>query len=137
MSTAKKSYPSTHIQGRLTADPAVRTIPPKTEGQEARQILEFDVAVNPTREALEVVFVKAAIFGAKRIESAKAKLAKGCAVELSGDLKVRPYIHEGKPRASVEMEVSFGKLVVFGEAGEAPTKTSLFLFASEASEASE
>lgn len=132
MSTTKKSFPAVSIQGRLIAAPAVRTIPAKVEGEEARHVLEFDVILNPSREGLEVVFVKAIVFGAKRIESAKTKLTKGCAVELSGDLKVSSYMHESKPRASIEMQVSFGKLVVFNGAGEAPTKTSLF--AAETSE---
>jgi len=130
--STKKAYPSSAFNGRLTADPVERVIPAKTEGRQATPVLEFDVAVNPTRENLETIYIKAAVFGPKRIESAKAKLAKGSAVELRGDLKARPFIHENKPRVSLELEVAFGSVVVFGEEGQAPTKTGLF--AAEATE---
>jgi single-stranded DNA-binding protein len=132
--TTKKTFPATRFDGRLTGDPVERFIPSKTEGKPATPVLEFDIALNPTREGLETLYVKASIVGAKRVESAKTKLAKGAAVEVAGDLKVRSYIHESKPRTSVELEVAFGKVVIFGNKGEAPTKTSLFATESASAE---
>lgn len=127
-----RAFPSASVAGRLAADAISRIIPAKEAGKEGTPALEFTVMVNPTRSGLEAVGIRCSIVGAKRVEAAKAKLAKAAYVELSGDLKVRAYTHEDAARAEVGLEVAYGKYVTFGAKGEAPTKVSLF--AAEAAE---
>lgn len=93
------------IMGHVGRDPSLKDV-------NGKQVAEFSVAVSTgTVAAPETMWVKCTVWG-ERASRVAEKVTKGCAVHVSGRLKIRAYAgKDGTPKAEPSVFVNDWQVV--------------------------